>query len=317
MSDVPAAFADARERLRPVLRPLSAPANLWRALAADPGRAPIRRPFGTFFHALVAVDLDDRRVFVTPRHLDRWGVTAEAAFGAAFAALDPTAGLHLRHDGLWALAAGDGYEAARLLLPGWLDAFAPRVVGAPIAVAGHARQLLVCGAGDPRKVEALLEAAVRGFVREGEPIAPVPFCVRDGRLATWTPDADDPHAAVVRLNHHALARREYDAQGERLAEDGVAAAPYRVGASPDGRSFSFVRWFRDDPAWLPETDHVVVQDGDRVLVVAPFPDVLASCGDALRPTDAEPPRWAPLGFPTTDTLARLRERAVPADALGG
>src|SRR5687768_2920498 len=100
MTRAPESWDDARELLLPVLRPVTVPAK------GDP----LRRPVSPFLHELVVVDLPELRLFVEPAHVRRWGVRPDEVFGAAAQNLPPTTGLVQRPDGLWELAAGDGYE---------------------------------------------------------------------------------------------------------------------------------------------------------------------------------------------------------------
>lgn len=111
----------------------------------------------------------------------RWRVPAEALFLEARGNLYPEQAIVPRGQG-FEVATGDGYESSRLALPGWLGAFSTRLGGTPVAFVPHARALWVCSEAT---APSWAEAARLAWQREGEPISPGGWTVRDGRLVPW------------------------------------------------------------------------------------------------------------------------------------
>jgi hypothetical protein len=298
--------------LLPTLRPLSAP-NGHRRLPAD--RRLVSRPFAGFLHELLCLDEDGLRRYVRVDQLAEWGLDADAARARAWSALDPTDGLVCRDDGLWSVASGDGYEASRLLLPGFLQAFADRVQGEPIAIVPHAREVLIGGADDAAQVTQLLRHAPRRWREAGEPVSPVIYCWRHGRLAPWIPPPtrDPIVAASVKAARLALAAREYASQAEELED----AAPFEVGlaASESVREpYGFCRWPMGFTGTLPEADVVVFAHGDTPVLAVPMADVVRLAG--LTATTDLPRRWSANGWPDRPTWAQLTARALDPETLG-
>lgn len=180
----------ARHELLPALRPVSRPNGIG---AAHEAKSPlITRPFVPFLHQLLVLDRPRERHYLKAEHLARWEVSSEAAWLAAEGHLDPVAGLR-REGPLWRLDAGDGYDASRLALPGWLRAISERLGGRALAAIPHARALWV---GTEAMVAPLLEAAQE---EAGEPLSPCLF-THDaiGKIELWTPTPDSAHYRSVR-----------------------------------------------------------------------------------------------------------------------
>lgn len=315
--ELPRTWPAARERLFPVLRSVTTPEHAARAESG--GSRLVRRPFAPLLRTLLALDLEYVRLYVTERHLDQWGVDENTAFNTALDALEPGAGLRVSDDGLWELAAGDGYDSSRLVLPGWLATFRPRMRGAPVAVAPHARRLVVADSADPQQILSLLALGARAWQHDGDPISPAPYSLdRAGRVVPWEPPdtVPEPIRASVRASVRAFAGREYGRQRAILADRPLA--PHEVGlgpASSDGirLAYTFTRWVRGSDAWLAEADFVVLVDPDAgPLLAVPWTAV----ADHLdRVPDVEPTRFRPRDWPEGDRWHRLRTYAVDPDTL--
>jgi hypothetical protein len=306
--DVPETWEEARDDVLPVLRPVTQPAS----------PHPVRRPLAAFLHELVALDRPDLRLLVGPAQLQRWGIGPVALFAQAAANLPVGTGLGRRPDGIWQLAADDGYEASRLVLPGFLAAFEGRVAGRPVAVAPHARRLLVTGSADVDRLWTLLAIAAREWQSEGDPISPVPY-VADarGQLVAWEPGEDAPDAlrASVTASARALAQREH---GRFASEHGAPVARYEVAMAPGkpARPYSFTRWVRGRAGLLPITDVLVLEDPDRgPLLAVPWDAARRLAASWLRPASEPLPLVQIAGWPDADALSALRGEAIPPDRL--
>ena len=150
MEPMPERWSEVREHLLPVVRGICRPPGSLTRMNTDPSRAPIRRPLAPFLSELVVVDGEMTRQYVTPRQLEQWGVDAHRVFHAARGNLAPTEGLGRVGD-FFVLAAGDGYDSSRLVLPGWLEAFSELVQGVPVVAALAA---VGWGAGISKRADA-------------------------------------------------------------------------------------------------------------------------------------------------------------------
>jgi len=223
--------------LVPLLRGVTSPPQAWAAAAHDPALAIVRRRVLPFLHAVLATDEGNHYSFVTRRDLALWDTDAQRAFADAMAHLSPNDGLCPGPiAGTWALHAGDGNDAARLLLPGWLRAFSTATKSRPLAVVPHARHLVV---GNASQVEPLVELATQEYESEGSPVSPAPYTIGDD--GSLVPFVGHPSAVVA---HKRLAcdqyerQREIIGQGRDLADaDARPARGHRgAGRQPAGRS---------------------------------------------------------------------------------
>lgn len=313
---LPESWEEAREGLVALLRPVTVPFD---ALRSDVLIA--QRQVAPALHAVLAWDGPRFRGFVKDDHLRAWGVSASQAFGVALEALEPAPGLARRDDGLWSLDAGDGCEASRALLPGWLAAFRGRVKGTPIVGIPHARRILVAGSDDLDAVAALCRVCAREWRTEGDPISPVPYRAEGGRLAPWSADGAPLWVQYsARAAGHALLQREYRRLAD-LWEDDAPLVAYDVGAEAADASglsptFSYFRWKEGPPVRIPDADVVVLcgEDGRAGLAV-PFAKVREVAPGCFTAEHAPLPVWRTVGWPSAPEIDRLRAHAWPADRL--
>ncbi|TNE89633.1 MAG: hypothetical protein EP330_10725 [Deltaproteobacteria bacterium] len=253
---MPASWGEARERLLPVVRGICRPPGSLTRLEEDPRHAPIRRPVAPFLSELVVWDGDETRRYVTPEHLERWGIDGHRAFHAARANLAPTEGL-TRDGPFFRLDAGDGYESSRLLLPGWLRAFEDLVPGQPLAAAPDARTLLVCGSDDEDAVSQLAEYAFRAYRNAGDPVSPGLYTEHEGQLVPWLVHHGSL-APVLRRNQLVLAGQQYRLQQHEVTSD-THLADFSVFVGPEF-AVSLAQLPPDRPVLLPVVDFIVVLD---------------------------------------------------------
>ncbi len=256
---------------------MTAPANLWRRAALGPFAAPIRRPFTTGLHMLLALDQEHLRVYLTPAHLERWGVRADLAWRHALENLHPTEGLRQREDGSFVLESPDGLASSRLCLPGWLASFRGQLPGEPLAAVPCGRRLIVGSA----RLYGEAEAHFRG---EGEPISP---CLYQAAATT------EPPFGAVSLWEGGLQgdnalrwfrQRLYSELQERMEEEGKRLASYRVHRRlRDGRCLSFAALLPG--ALYPEVD-LLMLPGDRPLLWEELPE-----GSARQVSGGDLPLW--------------------------
>ena len=280
---IPQRWSEAREGLVPVLRPVTAPGSLWRA-ARMAGGEPLRFPVCSGLHGLLAWDHPDVRVFLRLEHIRRWGIQPVEAWQAACGNLDPGAGLAPEGAG-WSIRPADGLASSRLLLPGWLAGFRGRVAGEPVAAVPTGRRLQVIGSEDVAGLLALQGESLRLFCAEGEPVSPVLYACKTGKLAPFEPE-NWPEEAPGEPSRDGLERLRcgaaeaerffqghlYREVGERLAEEGERLLDFRLirrrlRSDTEDRitlSFCVLPGDLEEDVLLPEVD-LVLLPGDRAV----------------------------------------------------
>ena len=287
MEPMPERWSEVREHLLPVVRGICRPPGSLTRMNTDPSRAPIRRPLAPFLSELVVVDGEMTRQYVTPRQLEQWGVDAHRVFHAARGNLAPTEGLGRVGD-FFALAAGDGYDSSRLVLPGWLEAFSGLVQGVPVVAAPDARSLLVCDSADEDAVAALAARAFEGYRQAGDPVSPGLYARVDGDLVPYLVSSG-PLAALLRRNQLVLAGQQYRLQQQEL-ESEIRLGDFTVYAGP-GFAVSMCRVVLGQPCAVPVVDVVLLESEDGQLKTVEWPHVLAASeGEPL--AELVPPRFA-------------------------
>jgi len=313
-------WADAREHLRPLLR---TPGFLATSTLSGQREDFVVAPFTPMLRLVLGFDLPHTTAFVRQTDLARWGVSAELALSVAMENLADASG-----DGIsladvpspfpiWQVGSGDGYEASRLALPGWLASFAERVQGNPIAVVPHRHVVFVTGDASSDAVAALAGIAHDGFETQAGPLSPRVYTLaRDGEtIEPLAVERGHPEYAHLEEARHWLTVSEYAEQGEvlhGLDPKGPAAAGIVVTRRTQGGVTSLVSstlWLRDVDALLPETDVVTLQDGSDEREVL-WHELIARWPGCLEQIEhADPPRWRTVRWPEE---ANARTGTMPA-----
>lgn len=140
-------------------------------------RAPvITFPFTGDVVVAIAIDLTHAYAYVSPAHLEHWKVTEELAYEQALSNLEEaSAGIQIHAteapQRLLAIQTGDGYDAARLLLPA-MRKLAVEHLGEPCYAAVPNRDFLIMWSrSNPEEFQTL----VRGQVRQDLESQPYPL----------------------------------------------------------------------------------------------------------------------------------------------
>lgn len=289
-------------RLRTILRPPSRPANRQRVALYKPEQTLFAYPVAPFLDALIVIDEPNTRRFVTEKMVAEWAITPDVLLRQGLSNLAPADGLRQskEHQGLWMLKPADGYASARLLMPGWLDAFNDKCVGQPIATAPIAGVVLIADTGRPEALAALVEQSWALYASEAVPLSPVPYFNNDHlfSLRPWT--APEGHALEAELTRAFLylAGNEYAHQQPLLSEWAETQTPKPFIApflmmKREG-SLGGLTVMPDRPALLPMATWVRVgtDDPKAEAPLKPWPELVE--GGLIRaPEDRwNPPRWA-------------------------
>ena len=308
---LPQTWEEAAPQLLPVLRRVTEPAHAWQAEQSDPDNRLIRRPVVPLLSGMVVLDLPDLRMYVNQGHLRLWGVDEDAVYAAALGNLEPHAvtGLtHRREWGLWQLASEDGYEASRLLLPGWLAAFDHQTSGRPVCAVPGSRVVLIGDEADGGQMATLMDIALRGFRSAAAPLSPVLYKVGvDQVVVPWQPDPEDPLWSESRDAARLMAAYEYAEQTAQLLDDDTLE-PYVCAVAlqqTEQGARTQASWDRrEGPALLPVVDRLVLRDGE-VEITTTFQALQHHAGGCLEATPLAPARWL-ARWPMPGTLEKLR-----------
>jgi uncharacterized protein YtpQ (UPF0354 family) len=177
----PESFDQARDRILPQIMAPS--------IAAD--KEQVRLPFaGDLFIGLV-VDDEQAYMYLTEDALKKWGKTENEVYEIALRNLDSRSkGMEIKtftNAGTMFMAVGvaDGYDAARILLPG-LKKMAAQRLGGPFCFGIPNREFLICW---PQAASATVQemAATRiaaDFKTQPYPLSPSVFCVSENGTVT-------------------------------------------------------------------------------------------------------------------------------------
>lgn len=304
---MPETWAEARTELLPVVRGICRPPGSLTRLEDDPTTAPIRRPVAPFLSELVVWDGAYTRRYVTPQHLEQWGVDGHQAFHAARANLLPTEGL-AREGAFFRLAAGDGYESSRLLLPGWLRAFDDMVEGHPVAACPDARTLLVCGSEDDEALAQLADLSFRGYRDSADPVSPGLYTDVDGAMVPYL-RADGPLATLLRRNQLVLAGQQYRLQKQEVTSE-AHLADFSIFSGP-AFAVSLAQLPHGRRVLLPVVDFVIVEASDGQTRTVAWQDLLDAAES--RPfLEMLPPRVEIVSIPRLDALPEAPIRVTLA-----
>ena len=315
-------WAQAKNKLRPVLRGVSYGAGMLQSATVDSQVRMLSRPALPYLVELVVIDEPTSMAYVTSARLPEWGVSADEVFHTARANLAQGASGVTQRPGSSERAmvrfidSGDSYFTSMLLLDGFLAGLAPRVGGRPIAFVPDKNTLMVIAGDRPETLPDLFGIIEQEFSESVRSISPVAYTVNDtGRVIPY--QAPPGHPELARAVHRAevlLAAGEYGGQKEALeAAHERSGVDIFVGSvllaeRPDRSLFSVAVWPPDVDTLLPEADYVAFPSEDDQVTV-PFEDV-AREASLLPEPDYQPARYRLTAWPGPAVMDRLRAQAV-------
>jgi hypothetical protein len=317
----PATWDEAAPRLLPAVRAAGwlTASDGQRAAAGRPAR-PFARPFVPFVSALCAIDSKHAMTFATDADLAAWGVNDDQAMRAATDNLARIP-ISVARSGRHAVVRGpDGYISSWLAVPSALAKVAVGADGAVLACAPSRDRLVLLDADD-ESTAGMLERVLQEYQSAPRQLSPVPYLIRDGEIEPWQPSAGHAARPIVDRVSRILAASAYGQQQSRLqvifdnANEDVSVARYSLMQRQDRSMWSWAAWVRQVTNGLvPQVDVVILVDNDdpRAGFAVGWSDALQLASEALHEEAAlDPPRWRYRGWPDNETLAALKERAVP------
>lgn len=313
LPEVPESWAQARDRLRPVLRSATF------ARGGETARpAPLRRPAFQFLDEMVVVDQPTSMAYVSEATCAGWGVSTEEVFAVARANLAANSGLppaeHVAGRVMLRFVDdGDAYWVSHILLDGWLASLAEHVGGTPVAFVPDVRSLVVVDS-DPEPLPELFDLVERHFNESPRPLSPVGYTIDSaGRVVPLRVSAGHPAAGAVQRAARVLAASEYGAQQNILRDEiDDYVASYAVFGTDEGGTFSVAAWTRGTHVLLPRVDFVAFNVGVGDTFFVPW-DVVMEADVLTELPEYRPSRYRGDEWPAPAAFGYLRERAVPID----
>ncbi|RQQ45808.1 DUF1444 family protein [Burkholderia stagnalis] len=306
---IPAAFAEARAQLRPVIRSATERGVIDLQMETRANRPAIaHRPLCENLEIGIAYDSEFTVTRLTTAKLDEWGVTFDDAYDVALdnlRAASSRAWLPLQH-GVFLSQFGDYYDAARLLLTDLL--YRQPIAGAPVVMAPNRSVLLLTGDRNATGLDTLLGLAEQALAQP-RPLSPLMLRWDGTAWRQFVPDALAPRLQQLRVNE--LAGDYQDQQAllnEAHARDGVDIFVAKYGAyqRPSGEVFSVCVWTEGVRALLPETDCVVLyRQSTRQSAYVPMAELMRACGGLMTATGHRPVRYEVDAFPDDAVFGAL------------
>lgn len=321
---IPTDFADARDKLLPVLRYLPG-LELTVLDAMDCGLAEAdtwnMRPFGSILGIGVAFDTETVVQQVGTTVLFDWGISAHEALAIATD--------NLRHKappaflqaipGTYVSQYGDLYDAARILLPEL--AWQLELNGNPVAMVPTRECLLITGDKDEAGLAFLMALAKDRMEQTSRHLSPEMFRLEGSEWTSWQPEGSNLNVLrTMRLSHRS---GDYDAQKEALCRlfekkgNDVFVASFQAVKSASGEVLTYSTLSFRLPTVLPQSELVALVDPEAVgkdsnhqPFVVKWETLAEELGADLVKLPYVLPRYSVLFDPTPDQIARLRLKAV-------
>jgi uncharacterized protein YtpQ (UPF0354 family) len=311
--DLPTTFAEARDKLLPVIRGRGAleyvrllPETLDSGVPYIDAFAPLSAD------SVIMLACDSERTIqtLTGATLKNWGVSFDEALAVATDNLrDASAPKFERAaPGIFVGNWGDSYDASRLLFSDLF--YRLELGGEPVAMAPTRQRLLAASANDKVALMGMLALARSAVEQEGRQVSALMYRFEGGKPVEFVSDDADVNAMAQDLKKIFL-QDDYHSQKQLLdklntkANLDVFVASYKLLQSQDsGRIFSYGVWTDNVDTLLPEVDKVALV---RYHEESGEPDTRVVAWEELRAQFAELQQAVP-GYPVRYRLSRFPSR---------
>lgn len=279
------------------------------------GASLVGREFVPCLQEYLVLDGKHRIAFCTDDKVEKWKAPLDELFRIGRDRI-ATAGAQVsveKDRGIFSVDDDDDYEAARLLVPGFLASFREHVKGRPIAVVPTRNQLYIAGDADPQTVISLCELAEREYAASPRRVSAAIYSVdEEGRVVRYVREVQDEAALRARASHVRFEGNEYAVQRQELdaqhAEDGTDIFVGSFGAitTQAGAMISWTTLAQNVHALLPRTDVIALQNDVDPSALFAWDDVVRVAPHRMKrhPT-LFPPRWETFGDFTDEEIRQL------------
>jgi uncharacterized protein YtpQ (UPF0354 family) len=323
--DMPAAYADAKDKLLPVLRNRSMIEYVALAVdgESDKSKLPASMPFSADTAIMLAYDTEHSMMTLTGATLRDWGVSFDTALAAATDNLrDATvSSFEQLMPGLFLGSWNDAYDTSRLLFPDVV--YQLGIAGEPVMMIPTRNRFLAASANDSEAQLTMIGLARQFADEEGRQLSALMYRYQDGRPVEFHPTNPEVAARLAELRRKTLAE-DYAGQKDLLEKshektgvDLFVASYQLITAKESGREASFTVWTEDVDTLLPEAELVALVStaelgGERAgppKFVA-WRDLQAATGAFEQLPERYPARYKPANFP-----GKAARDALPATDL--
>jgi uncharacterized protein YtpQ (UPF0354 family) len=316
---LPAAFAEARARLLPVIRgrgTLEYLRLLPETLSAAKPYIDASAPLSGDSVVMLACDSERSIQTINGATLAGWGVSFEEAMAAATDNLRDASAANFEQiaPGIFAGAWGDSYESSRILFSDLF--YRLELGGEPVVMAPTRHRLLVSSANNKAGLIGML-ALARSFVQdEGRQVSALMYRFENGKPVEFVSDDGDVAQLAGELRKFFLLE-DYHTQKQMLdklnarAKLDLFVASYKLLQAEDtGLIQSYGVWTDKVDTLMPEVDKVTLvryheESGEPDIRVVDWAELRTQIKELRQSVEGYPARYRLTSFPSPEQLESL------------
>ena len=249
-------------------------------------------------------------------NLRDWNVTLyEAIEAAKHNLLETEFPLALLGDRLYVSAAGDHYDACRILAVDLIRNL--KLDGDPIAMIPNRDTLFITGSEDAEGLDMMATLTAK-VMEEPRPMMSTALRLVDDEWIDWLPPTEHPAYPKFKDLKVQCLLGIYDVQKEQLTQlhqaqgvDAFVASQFAV-RSPDGRVWTCCVWAESVESWLPESDYIMFfwnEQSQQARVT--WDQALQIVGALVEEIDdLYPKRFRVKAFPNDSQLSQLKALSI-------
>ncbi len=306
-------WAEVQPHLRPVLRPRARLAFV----ESQSNRSGTRVRFATrsltdSLACALMIPVGGHQLYVQDDMLAIWGKSFDEALHQAVSNV-PDPGIRPVDDATLEVVGSSDQNAS--LLISILGAGALPFGSDSVFIAPFWDTLYVVDGTKDKAINGVLSSVIQSYSTTPNPVSPVPFVIKEGKLSPWLRATSDETLRLVRLAGLLETTTNYAGQQEILKADNDYKHLYinqHKLIATDEISFSLGACSKGLPSLIPRVDYVFFADPKRptqTFTVA-WDDVMGLALDHFVPRLTMFPMWQFDGWPSDDIVGQLQARAL-------
>jgi hypothetical protein len=306
---IPPTFAEAKAKLRPVIRSTTERGIVKLQSHGNPAWSePAYRPLCESVEIALVYDGEFNMMRLTEAKLAQWGVAFDEAFDVAIdnLRLESSKPWLAMQNGVFLSQFGDFYDAPRLLLPDVL--YRQPIAGAPVVMAPNRAVLLLTGDRNEAGMQTIVELAEQALAQT-RPLPPLMLRWSGTAWEKFIPEALAGTLHRLRLRELAADYQDqHVALNEILQREGqdIVVAQHTIAQRENGEQFSYSVWAEGAHSLLPDTDFVALHRAStKQIAYVPRSELKQALGSLINATEHLPLRYEVDRFPDDDVFQRL------------
>lgn len=306
---IPPSFADAKTKLRPVIRSATERGVVkLQGLGNGPKAEMAYRTLCENIEVGIAYDGEFNVMRLSQSTFEQWGVSFDDALDIAVDNLrvESSKPWLALQNGVFLSQFGDFYDASRLLLTDLL--YRQPIMGAPVVMAPNRAVLLLTGDRNDAGLQTLVDLAEQALAQT----RPLPPLMLRWSGAAWERFVPESLAAKLhRLRLYELTADYQDQQAilndvhEKNGED-VFVAEHKIVQRADGEQSSICIWSEGVHSLLPDTDFIALfRPSTKQTAFVPRSEFRQQFTHIANPTEHLPVRYEVNAFPDEETFVEL------------